>query len=209
MEIKVNSYLKVTAASFAALCFSTNATAQQTISWSEGTIFTFAEYDGWKKEIGRSTVIVKEKTETGYKLLDNYGGQDTTVNVSMAGVYSRPKPRTAESFEYAPVKLPIEKGSVWDWTYYYIGKNTGMPGTTNRKCEAETMEDIEVPAGKFKAWKITCRGSWQNMAGSNGTNNRTMWFSPELSLVVKTDERSSYFGGSDRTIFQLESIGKQ
>jgi hypothetical protein len=73
-----------------------------------------------------------------------------------------------------------------------------------RRCEADKTEDVEVPAGKFNAWKVTCKGNWM-AGGFNGTMFTTMWYAPELSLVIKSEERS----GSERTIYFLESTTRK
>ena len=206
--MKVVSFAGLATIAYPLLCCST-AIAQDKVNWSVGTIFSYVEQDGWKKDTGKWDITVVSKDADVSNLLERNGEKETTLKASSGGVYTRPMPSGSGTFDYAPVKLPLVAGSEWDWVYHYIGKNTGSVGRASRKCEAIAIEAVEVPAGKFDAWKITCRGSWSSMAGSSGSITKTMWYAPSVAVVVKSHERSTYSGGSDQFVVTLVKLSNK
>ena len=193
----------------ASMFWGANANAQDRINWEPGTVFAYVELDAWKKELSKWENTVTAKDGEIFTVIERNGDKETSIKVASSGVYTRPMPSGVETFDYAPVKLPFAQGAEWDWVYHYIGRNTGAVGRASRKCEAISMEEVEVPAGKFNAWRITCRGSWTSTAGSSGSTNRTMWYAPSVSAIVKSNERSSYFGGSEQFFVSLIRVSKQ
>lgn len=191
------------------LLFSANAFAQNDVNWKPGSTFTFVERDAWNKEIDRWTINVKSKDEAGYSVVQVKDNAEIPMKVSTTGVWTRPMPKTSETFDYQPVKLPIAAGSSWEYTYYYLSRTNSTRATEKRRCEAEAIEEVQVPAGKFKAWRISCKGGWQ-VSQYSGSINRTMWYSPDLSMIIKVDERTFMSGGgSERTVYSLESFNEK
>lgn len=192
----------------AALLLCVNVQAQEQISWTPGTKLSYVEVDGWKKEVNKWDLIVVSSENNGYSAIEKTTDKEIALKVQNSGVFTRPMPTGNETFDYQPVKLPLTAGSTWEYVYHYIGKNTGALGRTSTKCEAISTEEVEVPAGKFNAWKITCRGSWVSAAGSSGSLNKTVWFAPAVSAIVKSNDRTSYFGGSEQFSTSLVNITK-
>lgn len=182
--------------------------AQDVIDWKVGTRFAYVQRDLWNKEIDRWTESVLRKD--GESWVVEYQGTTTRTEfaVTPAGLHTRPMPGASGSFSYQLVKLPLTEGTEWEYRYHYIGSNMNLPAHVNRQCKAGKLEDVEVPAGKFKARKFECKGSWVSSAGSSGTAKKTVWFAPELGVVVKSNDISQYFGGRDQSSFALESIAK-
>jgi hypothetical protein len=76
---------------------------------------------------------------------------------------------------------PIEVGKTWTKKYtitIHATKQT-IPFEVRQKVEA--YEDVTVPAGTFKAFKVVT----SDTLGSENIN----WFSPELGIFVKTTLR--------------------
>jgi hypothetical protein len=76
---------------------------------------------------------------------------------------------------------PLEVGKTWTKKYTVTNHATKqtIPFETTQKVEA--YEDVTVPAGKFKAFKVTTIDT----LGNQNVN----WFSPELGIFVKTSLR--------------------
>ena len=191
-----------------ALLLCINVQAQEQISWVPGTILSYVELDGWKKEVNKWDLVIVSAEGSGFNVIEKTADKEIILKVQTSGVFTRPMPTGNETFDYQPVKLPLAAGSTWEYVYHYIGKNTGAIGRTSSKCEAISIEEVEVPAGKFNAWKITCRGGWVSTAGSSGSLNKTIWFAPTVSAIVKSNDRTSYFGGSEQFFTSLIKVSK-
>lgn len=92
------------------------------------------------------------------------------------GFFSGDKPMT--TFDPpAGWNWPLEVGKTWtkDYRMTNHAKNQTIPYQQTQKVEA--YEDVTVPAGTFKAFKITS-------SSSLGQEN-VAWFSPELGIYVK------------------------
>ena len=194
--------------SAATLLLCVNVQAQEQISWAPGTKLSYVEMDGWKKEVNKWDLIIVSVDNNSFNAIEKTADKEIPLKVQSSGIFTRPMPTGNETFDYQPVKLPLAAGSTWEYVYHYIGKNTGALGRTSTKCEAISMEEVEVPAGKFNAWKITCRGGWVSAAGSTGSLNKTVWFAPTISAIVKSNDRTSYFGGSEQFFTSLVNVSK-
>lgn len=76
---------------------------------------------------------------------------------------------------------PLEVGKTWTKKYrltIHATKQT-IPYEVTQKVEA--YEDVTVPAGTFKAFKVT--------SSDTLGNENVIWFSPELGIFVKTSLR--------------------
>ena len=86
---------------------------------------------------------------------------------------------------------PLEVGKKWtmnaDWT-----RADGVTGNTKQDAEVVAYEDVNVPAGKFMAFKIEHRGWFQTSQGSRGKQNDTFWYSPDARADVKHSRDDGY-----------------
>ena len=172
-----------------------------------GTRFTYVEYDRWKKETDRLEDLVLRKEGDSYTIVRTSSGTNVSeFEVSSQGVYTKPMPGgRGGSFTYTAVKIPLQDGTEWDYSWHYIGKNAGMPGIGKLACKAGALEDIEVPAGKFSARKYKCTGGWSSNSVSGGSQ-KTAWFAPSIGVVVKSNDswQDPWARGEDTTV--LSSI---
>ena len=97
---------------------------------------------------------------------------------------------------------PLEVGSKWrhehEWT-----RTDGYVGINKQDAEVVAYEDITVPAGKFKAYKIEYHGYQTIYAGPTGGQGKldvTYWYVPELLTDVKI---MSSFRGKPGTLREL------
>ena len=188
--------------------FNRHVSAQELIDWKVGSKFSYVSTDMWKKENGRWEEHVIDKQGDVYTVSVIEDSKTIQMLVKVDGTFTRPKAEAAGggTFSYVPIKLPLVEGSEWEWTYHYIGKNMGAPAQVSRQCKAGKMEDVTVPAGKFTARRIDCRGSWTSTAGSSGSATTKLWYGPSLAVTAKRDETSSYFGGRDGWTVVLDNI---
>jgi len=77
---------------------------------------------------------------------------------------------------------PLQVGKTFTREYQLIvGADRTIPYT--RTCAVKSVEDVSVPAGTFKAWKVEC----SNTLGVEDS----LWFSPELGIFVKSSSKRS------------------
>lgn len=94
----------------------------------------------------------------------------------------------AESYQpyYTTADWPLFVGKSWPNRYTYRDEARGQSfDNVQQDGKVETYEDVKVPAGTFKAFKIGL---------TNPAFRVTTWYVPELGLFVKTrTERLSTF----------------
>jgi hypothetical protein len=99
---------------------------------------------------------------------------------------------------------PLVVGKTWTKSYRMtvIAKNQVIPFDATYKVEA--YEDVTVPAGTFKAFKIS--------SSTNTGSEDTYWFTPELGLFVKQSlrrtDKSGYGPGTREVELVSQSIKK-
>ena len=89
------------------------------------------------------------------------------------------------------IKFPLQEGSAWDETYSGLGTVTGRKRGDDRaktwqfraKGVVEGLEEVKVPAGTFKAWKIRLRV--ESVDGENSTVIQTCGYAEDVKRVVK------------------------
>jgi len=85
---------------------------------------------------------------------------------------------------------PLTVGDSWEYT----------KGTLKQTVTVVAYESTEVPAGKFMAFKIVCKGYFTNSFGSH-LLIETEWFAPEIAAEVKyvIEER-------DHSVFETREL---
>lgn len=86
---------------------------------------------------------------------------------------------------------PLEVGKKWthneDWQ-----RADGVTGNTQAQVEVTAYEAVEVPAGKFMAFKIEHKGFFTNSRGNRGQQVDTFWYAPEALADVKLIRNDGY-----------------
>lgn len=86
--------------------------------------------------------------------------------------------------------FPLEIGKTWEFEY-----STKRPNGTivihKRSARVEAWEDVEVPAGKFRALRVVHSGRSELRAAtgpfSSGNVSETLWYAPALRAIVKRE----------------------
>jgi hypothetical protein len=126
-----------------------------------------------------------------------------------------------ETVVHRPFTFPMSVGKTWDleFTDDHPGNKSHKSETRRLKYRVVGWEDVEVPAGKFKALKIEAEGSWfgeiapqttasaASQAGALGTTAvvqtvnvkaetvtgrlyQAYWYAPEVKREVKSVEEN-------------------
>ena len=152
---------------------------------------------------GKVKVTGREKfgeVET-FILVTEMGGSSTDkeyLSVDATGIrmhrIASEKTVTDYSQPFVRLKLPPVAGDKWEWKGD-IGKEKATASFTN-----EGEEDITVPAGKFKAWKVT---AVVEIAGVKHVGSN--WFAPGVG-IVKQQSKFESGGKKHESTIELKSF---
>ena len=82
-----------------------------------------------------------------------------------------------------PLSVGREYQSLWEMRRPRVGK---FHARHERKVKVAGWEEIEVPAGKFLALKVTAEGSWRRLdRPATDWARNTIWYVPEVKRWVK------------------------
>jgi hypothetical protein len=93
----------------------------------------------------------------------------------------------AEVISAKPLSFPLSVGETWA-VDYTDPKQYGLQTSAiyHSRYTVVGWEDVETPAGKFRALKIECKGTWQaNFAPANGTTAATVASGPNSTIVMQ------------------------
>jgi hypothetical protein len=94
---------------------------------------------------------------------------------------------------------PLYVGKTWTATYTFNDRLQGMTvGPVNVEYRATTYEDVTVPAGSWKAFRIESE--------SGGSSFSTIWYSPDIKLIVKRINETTVGHPMGRTKLVYEII---
>ena len=102
----------------------------------------------------------------------------------------------SEIFEQRPGPTPFRSWPLYvgkKWKYESTWANDeGTTGKTSQDAEVVSLEELEVKAGKFKAYKIAYKGLVTNSRGFKGEMTDTWWYAPELKTYIKHINEDGY-----------------
>jgi hypothetical protein len=78
-------------------------------------------------------------------------------------------------------ELPLEVGKKWTRKYSFTIHAANRTLAIEDAQVVEAYEDVSVPAGTFKAWRVR---STDNLGNEN-----TQWYAPDLGVFVKQSLR--------------------
>ena len=107
------------------------------------------------------------------------------------------------------LQFPIYVGRRWSYSNDWHFKGTGSSGGSDVEVEVLAFEPIEVPAGRFEAFKLraqtTLRGINAKGARMDGTmTTTTYWYAPAARAVVKSDHQNPYLGPTIRELVSFQ-----
>lgn len=112
-------------------------------------------------------------------------------------------------FDYAPplkyFAFPLYPGKTWQQTSQETNIKTGAIREHTLSATVEDWEDVSVPAGTFRALKITIHTTLLDHAtGQQSTGTDLSWYAPTLRRSVKSDTTSySSQGQQEKQLIQL------
>ena len=115
-----------------------------------------------------------------------------------------------------PFLWPLWVGKSWDTRYAFTDFVYGRVWPAARGFgRVAALEDVTVPAGTFRAYRIDYRGGvgTQTPANFRGSSDlgietrETHWYAPDARLIVKSvvERSGSHFRGAGRTVTELAS----
>ena len=86
---------------------------------------------------------------------------------------------------------PLEVGKKWKYESEWEN-NEGTTGKTSQDVEVVSFEELNVVAGKFKAYKIEYKGIVTNSRGFKGEMTDIWWYAPDLKTYIKHVNKDGY-----------------
>ena len=86
---------------------------------------------------------------------------------------------------------PLQVGKKWKYESEWEN-NEGTTGKTSQDAEIVSFEELNVEAGKFKAYKIEYKGIVTNSRGFKGEMTDIWWYSPALKTYIKHVNKDGY-----------------
>ncbi len=119
--------------------------------------------------------------------LSNQPGVAPTLVWTLDGLPLSDAGRSTKTIYKTPYRAwPLEVGKKWTVEIEWVSA-TGSNGKTKQDAEVVALEEVQVPAGKFLAYKIVMKGFFTNFTRSNsGRQNQVQWYSPVMGVAVKT-----------------------
>ena len=86
---------------------------------------------------------------------------------------------------------PLYVGKKWKYESEWEN-NEGTKGKTSQDAEVVSFEEVNIPAGKFMAYKIEYKGMVTNSRGFKGKMSDTWWYCPELKTYIRHVNKDGY-----------------
>ena len=84
------------------------------------------------------------------------------------------------------LRFPLRVGDSYGTQFETALLKKGGRASNDRQVKVVGWEDVEVPAGKFRALKIVAEGSFQRLDNvSSGTSRNVIWYVPAVRRWVK------------------------
>ena len=173
--------------------------AQPLVRLKEGMAWTYVtnSVEGKVKVTGKEKIGEVEAFVLTTEMGDSKSEREFIVS-DAAGIRMLRQASGDRVTEYAQpfirLKLPAAKGDTWEWKGD-VGKEKVAVAFTN-----DGEEEITVPAGKYKAWKVSAVAEIGAVkhAGSN-------WFAPGVGLV-RQESRFESGGKKHENVIELKSF---
>ena len=163
----------------------------------DSRVYEMKRKDGTSTEYIQAVTQVERKGDVVHVTLTMVEGGETTlwaeVEVSQAGVVHRTSAGRKLDPPKTVIKLPFKPGEKWD--YQPKPEGGGPVGKRNYASVAE--EEVEVPAGKYKAIRID--ETWEDR---RGPVRSSQWHAPGVGLV----KQSTFEGSTETGVYVLKSF---
>ncbi|MEO8922056.1 MAG: hypothetical protein ABI330_04395 [Caldimonas sp.] len=156
--------------------------------------------DTWSWQQADDRTHVKEPTRyltvvgvQGEKMLSNGAQEFRLSDYYVDGGY--PLPGSNRKVVARPWRVwPLEVGKKWTFDMDWI-RQDGVTGHTRQDVQVVAFEEVEVPAGKFMAFRIVHKGFYSNSNNASAKQDDTYWYAPDLKVDVKSkrDDRFNVY----------------
>jgi hypothetical protein len=132
------------------------------------------------------------------KLYEVNGSQKNEIPIESEGPTQGLLRLVGKSDLRPELKFPLAVGQKWSYEYETRGGRRGQ----RRSAEVNVvgMEQVTIPAGTFKAYKLVRSESWSTgPSGTRGGNTTTYFYSPETRSIVKRSTENENNPGTVET----------
>ena len=107
------------------------------------------------------------------------------------------------------LQFPLYVGRRWSYSNDWYFKLTGSRGSSDVEVEVLGYEPVEVPAGRYEAFKLLARTTLRGISAKGNDMNGvvttlTYWYSPSVRSIVKSDHHSVYLGRTTRELVSFQ-----
>lgn len=138
---------------------------------------------------GRIQLEVTFANDRVIQLVQRSPSKDEDIDVTMSAEWNQINSGNSGVFNphSGILRFPLRTGDSWTSTYDVKFPREGdYEVKHDRKVRAVGWEDIEVPAGKFRALKVVSEGTFFRVdRGVSGTVTEAVWYVPQVKRFVK------------------------
>lgn len=157
-----------------------------------GDRWEFVAYYTVPSKVPNRTWVITSMS--GDRVSGTENGEALTLSAELNVIDS---PRQSESNPRL-LSFPLELGKRWTYTSEWLFKPKSSRGTLAVDVTVTAYEPIEVPAGRFEAFKLVAIGKLGGSSPSNtfyaGATTTTYWYAPAARAVVKSVSHNPYLG---------------
>jgi hypothetical protein len=144
-------------------------------------MFKFGETWEWKQVDNRTKLEVQRSTVTVVNMAGELrffnGESDESIDGWFRNGWLNPSSKPWREW-------PLAVGKKWSVDAERV-RPDGITAKVKQEAEVVAYEEVTVAAGKYMAFKIVHRGSYQNSRNSSGELNDTYWYAPGAKADVK------------------------
>jgi len=163
---------KIFAAMVGLSCFSAHAQSVDAPQFKAGDSWVVADTmeqgtQGWARK--NEVVTIERVQGNGMLVEENQEGSTQAPTEKLVGVdWSRSRDvNGTQTVVNRPLAFPMKPGKKWTIEYTELNPNQRHSSETMHCDYVVTgWEDVQVPAGSFKALKVECDGQWSAMTAS-------------------------------------------
>jgi hypothetical protein len=164
------------------ICFAEAPVADKPI-YNPGDTWVYVKDDGKKVKLEFL------RTEDDKYIFLKNGKKEVVMDADLCDTGRKAKGR----FPGPIIKFPLMKGKTWDYTHKF-GKQAGPDVTKGGPVERTSVyevteyEQVTVPAGTFRAFKIVVTVEMGVIGKGQYRGTHEYWYAPEVKQIVKSSE---------------------
>ncbi len=152
-----------------------------------------SEYSHEIKKIEDGKIIITRQNKNAEGVFAGRGEEIYSSDMNFMSASANQAVRTPDS---RMLQWPLEVGKKYAAESEWTNTSTSQKGFNEYKATVESYEDVTVPAGTFKAYKVVLKGFWNRrdtQFNGSGRSTQTLWYAPDAKRWVKwvSEDRSS------------------